>query len=179
MFCCVIMATMADQRRIWLRYAGLFCFLAAIAGFVVGWYNHYANMIYYYTYGSLRKYTNVAGSELPAEFGDAGMVSWTGDTHIDTTRALGYKNSADGGNMYYVAPIMDGNQGGEDPIQFWAVGVNCCQPRATFNCDDAGDGSAKSALIILDKEFLVPEDMEWAIEGLGEHRSAFEEPMRM
>jgi hypothetical protein len=179
LFCCVIIATLADAKKKWVKYLGLLCFLAAIFGFASGWYNHYKNMVYYYTYNSLRKYTNVAGSEPPAEFGDAGMVLFTGDTHIDTTRAVGYKNAADGGNMYCVAPIMDSHQGGADPITFWAVGVNCCEPRAHFVCDDAGDGGAKSGLLLLDKEFLVPEDMEWAIEGMGEARSAFEEPMRL
>jgi len=178
LFCCVILATIASPTRRWLRYLGLLCFLAALAGFGAGWYNHYKNMIYFYTYNSLRKYTNVAGSENPQEFGDAGMVSFTGDTHIDTTRAVGYKNAADG-NMYCVAPIMDGNLGSESPITFWAVGVNCCEPRAHFACDDAGVGGAKSALFLLDKEFLVPEDMEWAIEGMGESRTAFIEPMRL
>lgn len=177
LFCCVILATIASPTRRWLRYLGLLCFLAALAGFGAGWYNHYKNMIYYYTYNSLRKYTNVAGSEQSTEFGDAGMVSFTGDTSIDSTRASGFKNAADNGNMYCIAPITDSNQG-EKPITFWAVGVNCCAPRASFTCDDAGDGGAKSALILLDKEFLVPEDMEWAIEGMGESRSAFIEPMR-
>lgn len=179
LFCCVIVATLADPRRRWLKYMGLFCFIGAIAGFSLGWYNHYKHMVYYYTYNSLRKYTNVAGSEPPQELGDAGMMSFTGDTHIDTTRAAGYKNAADGGHMYCVAPVLDSQQGGESPITFWAVGVDCCEPRAHFNCDDAGDGGAKSALILLDKEFLVPEDMEWAIEGLGESRTAFIEPMRL
>jgi len=175
----VLVATMADPKRRWLRYLALLSFLGSISGFTVGWYNHYKNMVYYRTYNSLRKYTNVAGSELPTEFGDAGMVKFTGDTHIDTTRAVGYKNAGDGGNMYCVAPIMDGTMDGSSPITFWAVGVNCCEPRAHFACDDAGDGSAKGALILLDKEFLVPEDMEWAIEGMGESRTAFIEPMRL
>lgn len=179
LFFWVIVATMADIKRAWLRYLALFSFIGAIAGFGAGWYNHYKHMVYYRTYNSLRKYTNVAGSEQPTEFGDAGMVLFTGDTHIDSTRAVGYKNAADGGNMYCVAPIMDGTQDGSSPITFWAVGVNCCQPRAHFACDDASDGSAKSALILLDPEFLVPEDMEWAIEGLGESRTAFVEPMRL
>merc|ERR1719161_916693 len=169
---------MADPKRRWLRYLALLSCIASFAGLVVGWYNHYKNMIYYYTYNSLRKYTNVAGSEQSTEFGDAGMVSFTGDTSIDSTRASGFKNAADNGNMYCIAPITDSNQG-EKPITFWAVGVNCCAPRASFTCDDAGDGGAKSALILLDKEFLVPEDMEWAIEGLGESRTAFIEPMRL
>lgn len=173
----VVFIVVSDVKKRWLHWLGMLCILASIFGTVVGFYNHYKNMIYYYTYGDLRKYTNVAGSQSSTQFGDAGMLMFTGDTMVDTTRAVGFKNAAEGGTVYCVAPVMDSSMGQTTPVSFWAVGTNCCEPRAHFACDDAGSG-AKSAMIMLEKDFLVPPTMEWVLGGLSS-RAGFDKAIEL
>lgn len=163
----VVFTTVSNKKKPWLKWLGFLCMVASIAGVICGMYNHYQFMIYYYTYGDLGKYTNIGASQVATQFGDAGMILFTSDTAVDSSRAVGYQNAQEGGTTYCVAPVVDGSMGLSSPVAFWAVGVDCCKPRASFSCDDAGDGSAKSALMLLDKEFLVPPSMNWAIDGLA------------
>jgi len=163
----VMFILMAGKTR-WVIYTGWLMILAVIIGASVGIYNHYASQIYYYAYGDMRKYTNVAGSEHASQFADAGMLEFTGDTKVDTSRAVGYKWRGNGGTVYCVAPVIDGQTGPSDPISFWAVGKNCCEERASFKCDDTGKGGAQSALLMLTPDVLVPPSLEWVISGMSD-----------
>lgn len=56
---------------------------------------------------------------------------------VDPWRAAGYRD----GRTYCVAPIMDAvSAAAEFPrVEYWAVGVDCCQPRGNFICDASRD----------------------------------------
>ncbi|CAD7950895.1 unnamed protein product [Amoebophrya sp. A120] len=36
-------------------------------------------------------------------------------------------------------------------VQYWATGLNCCQPRGGFACDDVWNPRARSAVVVLDR----------------------------
>merc|ERR1719393_816257 len=45
----------------------------------------------------------------------------------------------------------------DSTISFWAVGENCCEERSNFECDGAGQASARSGLVVLEVDKLVSE----------------------
>lgn len=87
---------------------------------------------------------------------------------VDTTGAVGYQDAGDSGNIYCVAPIIDDSMTKTDMISFYAVGTNCCEERANFECGGAGDASAKSGLVILQVDKLVSEAIASVIGGDGD-----------
>lgn len=147
---------MAHGKK-WLLWLGILGGVALLAGIAIGLFNYYRYLLFFYSYSDLRKYTNVAGSQHAAGYSDAGMVLFTKDTGVDTTQAVGYQDAGSSGSIFCVAPISDGSMTKDSQISFWAVGENCCEERSNFQCDGAGDASAKSGLVVLDVEKLVSE----------------------
>lgn len=158
-----VLLTLLAGKTKWIIRTGVLMFCAVLVGCCVGFYNHYTNMIYYYAYGDMRKYTNVGGSERASQFSDAGMISFTSTTQVDVEDAVGYRSRENDGVVYCVAPVRDATPGHK--INFWAVGKNCCDMRKNFRCDEAGTG-ANQALVLLTPEVLVSPSMEWVLEGL-------------
>jgi len=153
--------------KAWLWWLGVLCTVAILFGLAAGCFNYYRYLLYFYSYQDLRKYTNVAGSQHAAGFADAAMMLFTKDTAVDTTSAVGMQDPEDSGKIYCVAPIVDGSMTKDDLISFWAVGVNCCEERANFQCDGAGDAAAKSGLVVLETSKLVSELVADFVAELG------------
>jgi len=109
-----------------------------------------------------RKYKNVPPTGATAEYADAGIIRFTDDAVLDTSRAFGYKASD---FTYCVAPVIS-NEASVSPlsagpkISFWAVGKDCCGNRRDFECDGAGDLEVKNAFTVSD----LPKD--WLTETL-------------
>jgi hypothetical protein len=63
-------------------------------------------------------------------------------TLVDTTRSAGYKN----GDIYCVAPVLSPPSiaNGLARVNFWAIGINCCQTIGSFTCDDTRTAIAKA-----------------------------------
>lgn len=72
------------------------------------------------------------------------QVSFADGTTLDMDKALGYKDV----DTFCVAPIVD--ELGSPLVQFWAVGVNCCDARGGFECDDAWSPKARSGVVVHD-----------------------------
>jgi len=149
-----------------LHYIGILCNFGTLSGQCIGQYVYYSTMIYYYSYNDMGKYTNVGASQPALQFADAGMLLFTSDTRVDSTRAVGFRSIKEARNMC-VAPIVDPGMGENAKIYFWAVGINCCEPRASFNCDSAQDSTARSGLLMLQPDMLVAPSMEWAVSPDG------------
>merc|ERR1719374_318864 len=111
--------------------------MATIGG-LVGFFVYYQDLVYYERYQELETYTNVGASQSTVEYNDAGAILFTDDTRLDTMRAVGFQSRWNG-NIYCVAPIVDGSMGTTTEISWWAVGLDCCNPRQDFRCDDAQD----------------------------------------
>lgn len=125
----------------------------------------------------MNTYTNIAVSQPADQFVDAGMMAFASPTTLDITRAVGYK-SATADAMLCVAPVVDATMGLDQEVNFFAVGVGCCEPRASFLCDDASDGSTKNALLMLEPRMLTAPLMEWAVAGAVD-RTGFDAAIRM
>lgn len=99
-----------------------------------------------------RKYKAVPPNGRAAEYADAGIIKFTDDAVLDTSRAFGYKASD---FTYCVAPVIS-NEVSVSPlssgpkISFWAVGKDCCGNRRDFECDGAGDLEVKNAFTVND-----------------------------
>jgi len=141
--------------KAWLWWFGVLCAIGILAGIAAGTFNYYRYLLYYWSYHDLRKYTNVPASQHAAGFADAGMILFTKDSAVDTTGAVGFQDAASAGTVYCVAPIADASMTKNDLVSYFAVGENCCEERANFACDGAGDGGAKSGLVLLDVAKLI------------------------
>merc|ERR1719149_529094 len=55
-------------------------------------------------------------------------------TSVDTSRAAGYRGD---GGIYCAAPILDPTEALGDimRVEFWAIGINCCDDFGSFTCD--------------------------------------------
>lgn len=160
--------TMIPSHKKWFWYMGMLCKIGTIAGLVVGCYIYYKHMIYYHAYGDLRKYTNVAASSNCAEFSDAGMLLFTKDSKVDTTLAVGMISPEEEGTIFCVAPIVDGSMNKDSPISFWAIGTNCCQERAHFECDDAKDPNAQAGMVLVDVSLFTSAATSWLVTSMSD-----------
>lgn len=133
----------------WRWWMGLIFGQATVIGLVVGISAYYRSMRYYWMHDEMRTYTNVAAAQHSDEFIDASMFLFTADTRLDTTRSAGLQ-SRWSGQTYCVSPIVDSSMNAGDPIYYWAVGVNCCNRRSNFQCDDARDVGTRSGLVVLE-----------------------------
>lgn len=166
-----------QTRTHWRRWTGRLSQVATIFGVLVGAYIFYKHFIFYRVYMGMNTYTNIAVSQPLDQFVDAGMIAFTSNTILDVTRAVGFKSAA-ADAFFCVAPILDGSMGLEQEVHYFAVGVGCCQPRASFQCDDASDASTKNALMMLEPRMLTSPLMEWAVAGAVD-RTEFDAAIRM
>lgn len=157
---------LSGGKKVWIARLSFLTAVAICIGLISGFYVYYTEMVYYDSIGDMQKYTNVAASQNSAQFEDASMLLFTEDSAVDSTRAIGYKD-ATSGKTICVAPIVDASMGQTDSVSFWAVGENCCSPRASFECDGAAKGGARSGLLQLDLAVLVSPIIAEIIEGLG------------
>lgn len=102
-----------------------------------------------------REYVDVLPSAKTAEFADAGILSFTADATLDTSRSFGYK--ADD-FTYCVAPVVSRTTpvhptSAGPKVTFWAVGKDCCGNRREFECDGAGETEVTSAFTVRDVDY--------------------------
>jgi len=76
------------------------------------------------------------------------------DTRVDPEMAAGYKDT----EYYCVAPILDPRaaQASLKRVNFWAVGVNCCQRYGHFTCDDTREWNAGTGVVMLEGGYPCP-----------------------
>lgn len=167
----IMFAFLSGGKKPWLIRLCFLCIISTLAAICVGFFFYYKYLLYYNAYGDMRSYTNVAASQQASQFEDAAMLLFTSDTQVDTTRAVGFRD-AKSASTICVAPVVDSSMGETDPISFWAVGTNCCEPRAHFQCDGATKGGARAALLLLDTDVLVSPALESFVLTLGGHSPA-------
>jgi len=132
----------------WYIYLAVACFVAWLAGFILGSSNFSTSMSKYYDLSSMGLSRDVdpratSGNRIL----DTSRVYFQEGSHIYQEYAIGYKDSS----VYCVAPIVIGNQSSTPMASFsyWAVGVDCCTPMppASFWCgSNVFDPAAHAAL---------------------------------
>lgn len=161
----------------WRRLCGKMSIFSNIAGCLIGVVIYYNYFIYYNAYTGMQTYTNVAVSQPVSQFTDASMITFTSNTRLDVSRAVGYK-SATRNEVLCVAPVVDGSLPLEQEVNFFAVGVGCCQPRSSFTCDDALDATTRNAALMLEPSTLTTPLMRWAVDDVLD-REGFDAAIRM
>jgi len=165
---CLIQALSLERvtgkDRLWLNWLGRLCMLTIVVAAVSGWLMYFQHLVYYWKLQDMRVYTDVAASQSSAAFGDGSLFLWSDDTRLDSLRSVGFK-SRFSGNTYCVAPVVDSTSSATGAINFYAVGENCCSPRASFRCDDARDVTARSGVAVLTPEDVSGSLVNWILRG--------------
>jgi len=99
-----------------------------------------------------REYSGVSPTAKTLEYADAGIIKFTKDASLYTSRAFGFKDTD---FTYCVAPVVSRHEpvhphSSGPKISFWAVGKDCCGNRRDFECDGAGDMDVRSAFTVRD-----------------------------
>eukprot|EP00403_Amphidinium_massartii_P024114 CAMPEP_0178408396 /NCGR_PEP_ID=MMETSP0689_2-20121128/19918_1 /TAXON_ID=160604 /ORGANISM="Amphidinium massartii, Strain CS-259" /LENGTH=315 /DNA_ID=CAMNT_0020029491 /DNA_START=106 /DNA_END=1049 /DNA_ORIENTATION=- len=121
----------------WLGLIGLLVVSMAAA---IGISNYNAHYSQYLAAFSGRHYANVTTSDPAASLPDASRITFE-NARPDLERSLGWAGSS---MTYCVAPILDKDEKVQKknatealPVQYWAVGVDCCSSRGDFHCDNS------------------------------------------
>jgi len=153
-----------SNRSVPLGALGFMCLLAVGNGVVfgqIGWRDLWRQ--YWWTQTGFRYPGNTADTPAGAR-GDAAVLDfWDNDgggtlsgTRVDDTRSAGYKN----GHTYCVAPVLSPPSvanGGLARVNYWAIGVDCCQPLGSFTCDDSRSSTAASGVVMLSGGYPCPD----------------------
>lgn len=154
--------------------------VATIGGYVFGDRNYWTYLATYYNIQDLETYINIDPTKDRGQsFMDAGQAYFKESTTVAVGNANAFRNNG----VYCVAPIVRqplGNQGGSNQVEtqgvfklpesgtvdFWAVGVNCCEPTGLgFNCGDVKNPSARAGLRLIrddQRAFFLLAVQEWA-----------------
>jgi len=150
---CVVLGVMQWRQATRSRpdsmraYLALECLAAAGAAALVGLLVYESYMALYWSCADSHVYTNILPSESADGYVDAGKLVFADDSIVNKNHSVGFKDR----HVYCVAPIIDDPlmvPVGEQAVQFWAVGLDCCGPRGAFACDDAWDWKARSGLVV-------------------------------
>lgn len=127
-------------------YLGILCMFALLWGLYLGLRisTEYAVTSSASAFSVFATYSNVSPSEPAALRQDAGVIIFSNASLVDARQTLGYV--ASDGDTYCVAPILD--EMTQTTANFWAVGLDCCEPLWNFQCDDVMNRRARSGLVV-------------------------------
>merc|ERR1719420_2899893 len=159
---------------------GLCSLVATILAWILGDGNYWQYMATYYNIQDLDTYVNVDPStERGQSFMDGGQVYFKESSYVAVENANAFQNNG----IYCVAPIVRqplANQGSAQEVDvqgtfampasgtfdFWAVGINCCDPTGlAFKCADVGNKMARAGLRVIrddQRAFFYMAVQEWA-----------------
>eukprot|EP00927_Polykrikos_kofoidii_P010906 TRINITY_DN14602_c0_g1_i1.p1 TRINITY_DN14602_c0_g1~~TRINITY_DN14602_c0_g1_i1.p1 ORF type:complete len:505 (-),score=62.26 TRINITY_DN14602_c0_g1_i1:90-1472(-) len=148
----------------------LMCLGTVAVGYYVGkwgWRSHWrqywwSQTGHHYDGNSAHTPAGSRGDAAVLNFADANGNLVDG-TMVDHARSVGFKQE----HMYCVAPILDLASASEDTmrINYWAVGINCCELSGSFTCDDAREQDASYGVVMIDYGFPCPGCNEEQLRG--------------
>lgn len=125
-----------------LAIIGLMCLSSASSAATVGVWLHGRYLERYWQLERGSAYRDVDPAADPRKTADAGVITFAAGAFVDDGRTLGYV--ADGG-IFCVAPVAAPPYY-SGTVSYWAVGLDCCQPRSGFDCGSSRELGAVSAL---------------------------------
>jgi len=125
------------------RWHFLLAVVSVVLATIVGTWNYQEHWGLFLLAASGRTYKDVAATSPAIAHLDAGQIWFDDKAVVDDSSAIGYKEHK---YAYCVAPVM--GEANQKEIQYWAVGLDCCDDRAGFRCDDATDLSNKGGLVV-------------------------------
>eukprot|EP00933_Yihiella_yeosuensis_P024813 TRINITY_DN19237_c0_g1_i1.p1 TRINITY_DN19237_c0_g1~~TRINITY_DN19237_c0_g1_i1.p1 ORF type:complete len:363 (+),score=46.45 TRINITY_DN19237_c0_g1_i1:143-1231(+) len=147
-------------KGLYWRCLGTLCIAASLLGLMMGLYDHDKYLSSYALYQAAPSVSGVLPQMDPARFKDAGIMRFGEGSYVDASMSIGY--TADSDIRYCVAPVL--GKGTSDAkgtsIGFWAVGIDCCDPRGAFACGPIWNRTVTSGLSILQPGTLGGEDLE-------------------
>lgn len=148
-------STKREYDPSWYKLSFLMLLVAIILALVGGAYTYYNFLKPYYDYAVLQTYPQLDVSKTSGRnVQDAGRVYFAAGTHIDLTRSWHFQ----AGKVYCVAPIVGAGQAADAPVDFWAIGTDCCAIGASdFRCGDYSKAAARSGLRFLESDSWFPE----------------------
>lgn len=126
---------------------GFLCLASVSVAITVGLFVHCEIMAEYWRLSDGTVYPEVDPLSRAGSLSDAAVISFVKGTIVDDSRTVGYHKD---GEIYCVAPIRGGPATRDQPVEFWAVGANCCEERTAFECGDFRKTGARSAIAICD-----------------------------
>jgi hypothetical protein len=151
----------------WLLPLGV---IVSVMAALTGICNYHAHYAPYLNTKAGRTYYNVTATAVASAYLDGGIIHFDNDSVVDTTRSLGFMSH---GFTYCVAPIFIQQQGDDEhPVQFWAVGRDCCNARSSFECGDAGDNNTHGGLVMHDTDDWISSEIFAPRSHLDEWRHA-------
>lgn len=143
-----------------LPMMGLLCLIAALAGILSGraGYQRHWEQIWWTSTG---QNFNMTSATVPAMArADAATVDFRDssgtfqDTLVDQQRSAGFKD----GHFFCVAPILSPSaaDGALLRVNFWAVGIDCCQEIGSYTCDAARTSDGGYGVVMRNNGYPCP-----------------------
>eukprot|EP00411_Alexandrium_monilatum_P040932 CAMPEP_0175411062 /NCGR_PEP_ID=MMETSP0095-20121207/41930_1 /TAXON_ID=311494 /ORGANISM="Alexandrium monilatum, Strain CCMP3105" /LENGTH=278 /DNA_ID=CAMNT_0016710031 /DNA_START=9 /DNA_END=842 /DNA_ORIENTATION=- len=120
--------------------------VSVFTGTLFGLYTYDKYAVFPKFYANAQLYTNVVPSQPAAAVSDAGKIVFTTESYVSSAQSAGFLTES--GYTYCAAPVIDNNPA--VMIEFWAVGMGCCDDTGRFWCDSAGDKSAHAGITVFD-----------------------------
>eukprot|EP00931_Biecheleriopsis_adriatica_P073907 TRINITY_DN48107_c0_g1_i1.p1 TRINITY_DN48107_c0_g1~~TRINITY_DN48107_c0_g1_i1.p1 ORF type:complete len:311 (+),score=50.57 TRINITY_DN48107_c0_g1_i1:127-1059(+) len=135
----------------WFTFMASTSLAAWVFAVALGMYTWTSLVQPYYEISELAMIRNVSTRESNAgQYIDVGAIEFVKGTDVVERMAMGYKD----GNLYCVAPILTFVENSSAPAtyDFWAVGVNCCDPfePRVFTCGEPTSEETAGGFRLLD-----------------------------
>ncbi|CAD7925273.1 unnamed protein product [Amoebophrya sp. A25] len=146
----VAVSNMTDmESRPRLSHLSILCLPATVFGSCIGLI---LTQGYFYSYQAFldrMQYVKIHADHPASGLHDAAGITFETDVGPDLSMVVGLKS---GGTTYCVAPIIKKGTppSSQPPVQFWAVGIDCCEYRYKFQCGDVSSSTARGGVVIHD-----------------------------
>mmetsp|Transcript_62331 Transcript_62331/g.115695 ORF Transcript_62331/g.115695 Transcript_62331/m.115695 type:complete len:472 (+) Transcript_62331:79-1494(+) len=128
---------------------GCLCLLAFGMGLAAGhvaWNTGGVRQSWWFSRG--KHYSHIAAGTDARSVIDAAAINFDDESKVDTQSSAGYTA---GGDTFCVAPVLDDTaETSLKRVQFWAVGLDCCDGVGGFKCDESRQASAHEGVVMLD-----------------------------
>lgn len=151
--CVIACAFVLFSRGLPWRMLAFTSFALCAVGYAMGCYDSAKYVYPYHFYQRSPSYELVDADSAPGSVADAGFLSFTGQTHVDTTRSVGYVS----GSTWCAAPIVSNDL--SDSAGYWAVGKDCCRREGLFRCGDATNRTTHSGVVIKDVSPILEDEL--------------------
>eukprot|EP00930_Biecheleria_cincta_P088967 TRINITY_DN78219_c0_g1_i1.p1 TRINITY_DN78219_c0_g1~~TRINITY_DN78219_c0_g1_i1.p1 ORF type:complete len:623 (+),score=87.64 TRINITY_DN78219_c0_g1_i1:104-1972(+) len=151
--CVIACAFILFSRGLPWRMLALTSLALCGVGYAMGCYDSAKYVYPYHFYARSPSYELVDADWAPGSVADAGFLSFTAETHVDSTRSVGYVS----GSTWCVAPIVSNDL--SDSAGFWAVGKDCCRRQGLFRCGDARNRSTHTGIVIRDVSPILQDEL--------------------
>lgn len=122
---------------------GLLSFISVVAGSAVGLWLNREYLTRYWELDAGIEYKDVNPTLDSRKTSDAGIIHFTNDSFVDDRRTIGFVAK---GTIFCVAPVVRLPRRIAN-IEYWAIGEDCCEQRANFDCGFAREPGIVTSIV--------------------------------